>query len=201
MTTALKLASRITPTILLLCLLFAPAAWSQSWPMSGQGASDLRYQPNETHINPNNVASLTKKWVFTTGSDVSATPAVVGNVVYVPDWSGHLYAIAADTGAPIWSHQIAEYDGVSGSVARGSPAFVNNKLIFGDLIGGSHNGASIMAVNASSGALLWITKVDPHPAAIITGPVAIAGNTAFVGVSSGEESFADRPGYNCCTFR
>jgi polyvinyl alcohol dehydrogenase (cytochrome) len=92
--------------------------------MSGQSATDLRSQPSETKINTSNVNSLTAKWVFTTGGDVSATPTVVGNVVYVPDWSGHLYAVDAGTGKAIWTHQIAEYDGVSGSVSRGSPASI-----------------------------------------------------------------------------
>lgn len=190
--------------VLFVCALTLACVFSgmaQNWPVSGQGATDLRSQPNETHLSPSSVNALAKKWAFTTGGDVSATPTVVGNVVYVPDWSGHLYAIDAQKGTLIWSHQIAEYDGVSGSDSRTSPAVVNNELIFGDHIGGSHSGASVIAVNASSGALLWITKVETHPAAIISGPAVVAGNTAYVGVSSGEESFADQPGYACCTFR
>jgi hypothetical protein len=63
---------------------------------------------------------------------VSATPTVVGNVVYAQDWSGHLYAIDAPTGKTIWSHQIAEYDGISGSVSRTSPAFYKIQLILGN---------------------------------------------------------------------
>jgi polyvinyl alcohol dehydrogenase (cytochrome) len=174
---------------------------AQSWPMSGQSATDTRSQPSETRISAANVATLAPEWVFTTGGDVSATPTVAGNVVYVPDWSGHLYAIDAATGKAIWSHQIAEYDGVSGAVSRGSPAFYNDEVIIGDLISGSHGGANVMAVSASTGALLWITKVDPHPAAIISGPAVVAGSTVYVGVSSVEESLADQPGYPCCSFR
>jgi polyvinyl alcohol dehydrogenase (cytochrome) len=187
-------------------LLFVVASCSirisaQSWPMSGQSANDLRSQPSETTISVANVNTLTSKWVFTTGSDVSATPTVVGGVVYVPDWSGHLYAINAGTGMAIWSHQIAEYNGVSGSVSRGSPAFYNNELIIGDVVKGAHNGANVMAVNASSGALIWMTKIDPHPAAIISGPAVVVGSTVYVGTSSIEESLADQPGYPCCSFR
>jgi polyvinyl alcohol dehydrogenase (cytochrome) len=169
--------------------------------MSGQGATDLRSQPAETKINISNVDTLSAKWVFATGGDVTATPTIVGNVVYVPDWSGHLYAIDAETGKAIWSHQIAEYDGVSGSISRGSPVFYDNSLIISDRINGSHDGVSVMAVNANNGSLRWITKVDPHPAAIITGPAVLAGSTIYVGISSLEETFADQPGYACCTFR
>ena len=192
----------VIAAVLLIALLTVPERGSaQNWAMSGQSATDLRSQPSETKINTSNVNTLAPKWVFSTGGDVSATPTVVGNVVYVPDWSGHFYALNAATGAVIWTHQIAEYDGISGSIARGSPAFYNNELIIGDLVKGSHNGANVMAVSAASGNLLWITKVDPHPAAIITGPVVVAGNTAYVGISSIEESLADQPGYPCCTFR
>lgn len=186
---------------IIVTLLLCEAASAQSWSMSGQGTTDLRSQPSESIINTSNVNTLASKWVFTAGGDVSATPTVVNGVVYAPDWSGHLYAIDAGTGKSIWSHQIAEYDGISGSVTRGSPAFYNNELIFGDLIRGSHNGASVMAVNASNGNLLWVTKVDPHPAAIISGPAVIAGSTAYIGISSSEEGLADQPGYACCTFR
>ncbi|MCU1299528.1 MAG: Pyrrolo-quinoline quinone [Acidobacteriaceae bacterium] len=178
-----------------------PRCSAQSWSMSGQSATDLRSQPSETKINTSNVNTLATRWVFTTGGDVSATPTVVGNVVYVPDWSGHFYAIDAGTGKTIWSHQIAEYDGVSGSLSRTSPAFYNNELIIGDMIKGSHNGASVIAVSATTGARVWITKVDPHPAAIISGPPVVAGSTVYVGTSSIEEGLADQPGYPCCTFR
>jgi polyvinyl alcohol dehydrogenase (cytochrome) len=186
---------------LCLSLLLSLTAFAQDWPMSGQGAADLRSQPNETHISVANAGALATKWVFETGGDVSATPTVVNNVIYVPDWSGHLYAIDATSGKAIWSHQIAEYDGVSGSVSRGSPAFYNNALIFGDQIKGSHSGASVIAVDSTSGSLLWITKVDPHPAAIISGPAAVVNGVVYIGTSSGEESFANQAGYACCTFR
>ena len=161
----------VGPVAVLLTVLiaFAQQMSAQSWSMSGQSATDLRSQPSETTINASNVNTLATKWVFTTGKDVSATPTVVDNVVYVPDWSGHLYAIDAETGKAIWSHQIAEYDGVSDSISRVSPAFYNNELIIGDRITEPHSGASVMAVNASNGNLLWITKVDPHPAAVISG--------------------------------
>jgi len=61
------------------------------------------------------------KWIFTTGDGVSATPSVANNVVYFPDWAGNLFAVTADTGKQIWSHQISSYNGVSGSMSRVSP--------------------------------------------------------------------------------
>src|SRR5580698_3333269 len=99
------------------------------WSVAGQNLQNTRSQPNEHAIGRGNVASLTTKWAFTTGADVSATPTVAGDAVYFPDWSGNLYAVRRDTGAQIWSHKISDYDGFTGSVARVSPAIHGNDLI------------------------------------------------------------------------
>ena len=64
-----------------------------SWSSAGQDLHNTRSQPNERAIGPANVATLTTKWTFTTGADVSATPTVKGDAVYFPDWSGNLYAV------------------------------------------------------------------------------------------------------------
>ncbi len=175
----------------------------QSWTSAGQDLHNTRSQPHERAIGPANVASLTTKWTFTTGADVSATPTVAGDAVYFPDWSGNLYAVRKDTGVQIWVHKISDYDNYAGSIARVSPAISGNDLIIGDVQSGSvaHNGANVMAVNRQTGTLRWITKVDAHPAAVITGPPVVQGDMVYVGVSSSEESLATDPTYACCSFR
>jgi polyvinyl alcohol dehydrogenase (cytochrome) len=173
------------------------------WPVSGHDLNNSRSQPSETLIGPANVHLLSPKWVFTAAGNISSTPTVFGSVVYFPDWGGNLNAVRADTGQKIWSKAVSDYDGVAGAISRTSPAVHGDNLIIGDIQNSrqAHNGASIMAVNRQSGALNWITKVDTHPAAIITGPPVVAGNTIYVGVSSNEESLATNPAYPCCTFR
>jgi len=52
------------------------------WRMVGHDAANSRNQPAEMLISPRNVHSLTMKWVFTTGGDVSATPTVFGESVF-----------------------------------------------------------------------------------------------------------------------
>src|SRR5882724_9393891 len=81
-------------------LIFAFAAYSDSdlfefgqWRIAGQNLNNTWSQPDERRISPDNVKSLHQKWVFTTGSDVSATPTVAGDAVYVPDWAGNLFAV------------------------------------------------------------------------------------------------------------
>jgi polyvinyl alcohol dehydrogenase (cytochrome) len=174
----------------------APAVW----PTAGQSLANLWSQPSESQINISNAVNLVPQWVFSTLNDVSATPTVSASAVYVPDWSGHLYSIDRSTGRPLWMHQISEYDNVAGSVTRVSPAIYKDELIIGDSQT-SHLGVNLIAVDQATGNLRWITQVDPHPAAIITGSPVVVGNTVYEGISSSEESLANQVGYPCCTFR
>lgn len=192
------------------CFVFFPSVLFTSaqvvqWPVAGQSAADLHSQPAESYLGTANAASLIPKWIFTTGSDVSATPAVGTSAVFVPDWAGNLFAIDLATGAQLWSHQISEYDGFPGAVSRVTPALYNNSLgnwlILGDNIGVVHSGASVMSVNQQTGSLQWITKVDSQPAAIITGSPVVVGSTIFQGISSIEEGLATNSEYACCIFR
>jgi polyvinyl alcohol dehydrogenase (cytochrome) len=173
------------------------------WESAGGGLSNDRSQPRETTISPVNVNSLRTLWAFTTGGDVSATPTVDATAVYVPDWGGNLFAVSRSDGQMIWSHKISDYDNFSGAIARVSPAISGNELIIGDIESGSvlHEGANVIAVDRATGALLWITKVETHPAAVITGSPVVYKNVVYVGVSSSEEGLADNPQYACCTFR
>jgi polyvinyl alcohol dehydrogenase (cytochrome) len=68
-------------------------------------------------------------------------------------------------------------------------------VFFGDL----H--ANAYAVNAITGALIWKTKVEDHPAALITGAPTLYSGILYVPVSSTEEVIGSSPNYQCCTFR
>jgi polyvinyl alcohol dehydrogenase (cytochrome) len=206
------------------------ASSSAQWAIAGQNLDNSRSQPAEHTISPANVKGLIPKWVFTTTNDVSATPTVYGGAVYFPDWGGNLFAVNAESGSLIWSHQISDYDGATGAFSRVSPAVdvEDDQLIVGDIINGvtgairadpagSHNqaiigdilnsmklsqgGANVIAINRETGTLRWITNVSSHPAAIITGSPVVFEGVVYIGVSSSEEAFASSLSYPCCTFR
>jgi polyvinyl alcohol dehydrogenase (cytochrome) len=166
------------------------------WPSGGQGLADDRFQPNETVISVKTAARLTPRWTLAMAGDVSATPAVVNGVVYVPDWGGYLSAIRAANGHVIWRRLISSYNGIAGSVSRTDPVVDGSTLVIG-----TQAGADIIAVNAATGARKWITRADGHPYAQITGAAIIDRGVVYVGVSSSEESAANNPAYKCCTFR
>jgi len=197
----------LVSSLLLVAGLTAQSQSSESksgqWPIAGQNLSNTWSQPNEHSISPANVKELKPKWVFTTGGDVSATPTVDGDAVYFPDWAGNLFAVKKDSGRLIWSHKISDYDGVDGAISRVSPAVDANQVIIGDILNGKqvHNGANVISVDRQSGTLRWMTKVENHPAAIITGSPVIFDGVVYIGVSSSEEALATDPTYPCCTFR
>jgi polyvinyl alcohol dehydrogenase (cytochrome) len=179
------------------------AAGASGWPSAGHDLQNTRYQNTESKIKPSNAGSLTPRWVFTTGGDVSATPAVDDTAVYFPDWAGNLFALDRNTGAQIWSHQISEYTGIAGDVVRATPAIAGDKLIFGDQAGYHQgDGAYVMAVDRYTGNLIWKTQVETTIFPIVTQSAVVQGNTVYVGVASAEEAFAAFiPNYPCCAFR
>jgi len=203
---SLPAASLIT-VLSLLSTLSAQGQSSESrsgqWQVAGQNLSNTWSQPAEHAISPANVNGLTPKWVFTTSGDVSATPTVDGDAVYFPDWGGNLFAVEKESGRLIWSHKISEYDGVDGAISRVSPAIDGNQVIIGDILNGNkvHNGANVISVDRETGTLRWMTQVDNHPAAEITGSPVVFDGVVYIGVSSGEEGLATDPAYPCCSFR
>src|SRR6267142_492259 len=202
------------PIAAFLCsaLLLAPAVNAEDnvshhrsgkWRVAGHDLGNSRSQPAEHDIGAGNVKRLSPRWTFTTESDVSATPTVDGNAAYFPDWGGNLFAVEKKSGRLIWSHKIAEYNGVRGSVSRVSPAVHGDHVIVGDILSSTrvHDGANVISVHRRTGKLQWITKVDPHPAAVITGSPVVFQGVVYIGVSSIEEFVTGDPAYPCCTFR
>jgi polyvinyl alcohol dehydrogenase (cytochrome) len=180
------------------------------WSSGGKDNHNNRNASTETKISPENAADLTVKWAFSTSGDVTATPAVDADNVYVPDWGGKLYSLDRETGAENWSIDIGDYNGLSpagpagpgGGLSRTTPVVFGNSLILGDQGGREFAGASVLSVNKNSGALNWITIVEEHPAALVTTSSVVHGNTVYVGVASNDEGFAAFvPNYPCCSAR
>jgi polyvinyl alcohol dehydrogenase (cytochrome) len=186
--------------VVLLGNVTASAVGGSDWNSAGGDLQNTRFQASEKTLSVRNVAQLEVKWQFTTGGDVSATPAVVDGTVYFPDRAGNLYAVDQWTGQLRWKSSIAAASGVPGDYARATPAIAGNKLIIGTQ-GPFGGGGKVLAFDKDTGSLLWATTLDSHPAAIITQSATVFGNRVYVGTSSLEETFSLLPGYQCCSFR
>jgi polyvinyl alcohol dehydrogenase (cytochrome) len=180
-----------------------------AWTMGGQNLKNWRNQ-DKTEISPHNVAKLKTKWVFTTGGDVSATPAVANGVVYFPDFAGNFYAVDARTGKQLWHHQLADWTGVAGDFARNDPTVYKNMVILGDQAGNNAfwngtkfvgDGAKVIAVDANTGKKIWVMQVDPFPTTMVTSSPVVYNDVVYVGVASAEENSASVAGTPCCVSR
>jgi polyvinyl alcohol dehydrogenase (cytochrome) len=155
------------------------------WQMIGRDIRNTRHQPFEREIHRANVWRLRPKWEFTTAGDVSATPAIArgahdrgGLAVYFPDWGGKLWKVDAGSGEVVWSRDIADYNGIAGSISRTSPVYAAGVIYVADLNG------NMMAVDADTGDLRWITELDPNPNTIVTTSPIIHANRLYISTSS-----------------
>jgi polyvinyl alcohol dehydrogenase (cytochrome) len=163
---------------------------ANAWKSWGNNLHNTHSSFAEHRLVAGNVGALAVKWTFVTAGEVSATPTVEDDAVYVPDWAGYIYKIDARTGVAVWTQKLSKFTGVPSSLSRNAPLIAGSLLIFGDQASGT-----VMAIDKFTGSLLWLTIVDPHPAARITGSPIVFGDRVYVGVASREESDALDPGY------
>ena len=166
--------------------LTGPGGTPGQWSMAGQNIDDTHFQAAEHEISPANVGRLAPRWTLTTAGAISATPTVDDGAVYVPDYGGKLWAVAAGSGKVLWSQDISSYTGVAGDLSRTSPAVYGDELILGDgwILSPSTSGARVFAVDRRTGELLWSTQVDTDPNSMITGSPVIYDGVAYLGISS-----------------
>ena len=168
-------------------------------------------------------SQLSLQWAAALGGDISATPAVVDGVAYVPDWGGYLSAVDTKTGTVIWQQSVSTLADAAGPmvvdntgtavlgtgpvVSRTSPAVSGNAVVIGtqammSAASGVGAGAQLIAVDKSDGHVLWRHKLDDHPLSIDTASPTIYNGVVYVGVASVEENGIDcGASVNACNFR
>ncbi|HEX9774158.1 MAG TPA: PQQ-binding-like beta-propeller repeat protein [Actinomycetota bacterium] len=147
---------RLLPFLALGALLTAPLGARSSigscdWTMYGRDTGHSFAQSAEcSEINALNAGALRPKWTIPTDTPVTASPSVVGGVVYVGEWDGTFYALDAETGAEIWRFAIDDGNstGFGRIVSSAAIAEVGGKQIA--VFGG--------------GSTLYVLDTDPDPA-------------------------------------
>jgi alcohol dehydrogenase (cytochrome c) len=136
-------------------------------------------------ITPGNVQNLEQKWVFQARSieKFEATPLVVDGVMYTVQAPNDIVALDAVTGRIFWIYSYSpapQARPCCGRVNRGL-AILGNTLFMGTV------DAHIVAVDATSGHLLWNTKVaDPLAGYAITHAPLVVKDKVIVGTAGGE---------------
>ncbi len=165
------------------------------WNGWGVDPSQHRFQPADmARLSASDLPRLKLKWAFGfPGARRAVTqPTVFGGRVFVGSENGKVYSLDAKTGCTYWAFDAVR--GVRSAIVIG-PRGDGWAAYFGD------RAANVYAVDALTGKALWTTKVDEHPAAMITGSPTLVGATLFIGISSFEEVTGANPSYSCCTFR
>lgn len=177
-----------------------PGFGGSDWLVAGHDPGNTRDADTEHILNSGDVSRLDVAWSVPTTSLVSSTPTVQDGTVYFPDSGGKLWAVDAHSGHVRWSHDVSDYTGITGDLARTSPAVYGDELVLGDT-NPARAGAVLFTVDKRTGQALWHTNLDTHPAAIVSSSPVVYQGTIYVGVSSDEEDLATAPGYPCCSFR
>ncbi|CAN6574815.1 unnamed protein product [Malus baccata var. baccata] len=175
----------------------------QNWLNHGGDLSNRRYANRETKINRRTVSKLSLNWEFYTGDDISATPSIYDGTLYFPSWNGEIYAVQASNGSLVWKKNLHELTGlnatgfsrVNWTVARSTPTVVDDQDL---LIVGIYGPAVVIALERSTGNLIWSTLLDTHAAGVITMSGTYHNGSIYIGTSSLEETLSPE---ECCTFR
>lgn len=169
------------------------AAQSNRWLVAGGNIENTRTaEQGNGAIQPWRVGKLKQQWVFETKGDVSATPTVDGDDIFITDNNkagttegGWVHRISRKTGKAIWSRKVSDITGRPNSWSRVSPALSDKALIIGD-----QASATLIALDRKTGATLWQTLLDTRFTAIITSSPTIYKGRIYVGVSSNDEGAA-----------
>jgi outer membrane protein assembly factor BamB len=186
---------------------------ADDWPMYGRNLQHTFSNPASA-ITPQNAARLQRAWSVPTGDVVSASPTVVGGVVYIGAWDGFFSALDAATGRRLWQFQVdcqptivpvppqclgpgesppARF-AADGGLITASAAVVEDTVYFAA-------GKTLYSVNAADGGLRWKRVIcgrpeaancpaDPHdPTRIFSSPAIFNGMVFLGSTVSGADGY------------
>jgi quinohemoprotein ethanol dehydrogenase len=135
------------------------------WLTNGGNLFNQRYSPLES-INRDNVATLKPAWrTHLNGSGTEskysgqAQPLVYDGVIYIPTGANDVFALDADTGAILWTHEAHLDPNITviccGWMSRGV-ALGDGKVFSGQLDG------KLVALDAATGRVVWSIQAETN---------------------------------------
>jgi polyvinyl alcohol dehydrogenase (cytochrome) len=164
-----------------------------NWGMLGRTLTRTFSTECPSRIAPATVAGLRHAWTFRVPLEIgdqgtfTASPTVVGGVVYVGGWNGIVYALDADDGSVLWEHDTVPAGGATYGPVVSTAAVADLDMpglgLRRVVVVGA--GPRLYALDAADGSELWVrsigTGTDGEPAEIESSPVIWSG-TVFVGM-------------------
>jgi len=144
----------------------------------------------ESTISTSNIRSLTPKWSQFAAKGVSDEPIEVGGVVFWGSWDGYFHAFTT-SGQHIWDRQIGTTTdsncepvetGVASTAAFGTIGSTPTIFVSG-------GNASLYALNANTGNIIWSTSLGSSPSHFLWDSPLLANGSVYIG----ESSFGDCP--------
>ncbi len=102
---------------------------------------------NQTTIGKDNVNKLQVRWIFNDEKAIENSPLIIGNMVYAFDNGGRVLALNGDTGLNLWKVDVG-----------GKGTFHGMTYDKGVLFVPTGDKSTIMAINATSGKVIWESK-------------------------------------------
>ena len=139
---------------------------------------------NQTIIGKDNVNKLQVKWIFHSDFPIENPPLIVGDRGYIQDNGMRVMAFDVNTGLNIWKYELNGRPAI-GALAHGLT--YDNGVIFA----GTGSNATVVAINATDGKLIWqSTPVGPPNGGYSTpGPPTVWKDIVIVGQAFGDIDF------------
>jgi quinohemoprotein ethanol dehydrogenase len=166
------------------------------WKYYGNDVYNSRFQ-NIDQINPSNVSQLKPAWTFHTGifdpnMSMEMTPLVINGVMYITTGDDDVFALNATSGKQVWHYAPTDMPKISTLAVCCNND--NRGVAYGmGLVFDARLDAKLVALNATTGAVVWETAVDlpTNMASITLAPqfIRASGGTVpevIVGISGGD---------------
>ncbi|RYY29291.1 MAG: pyrrolo-quinoline quinone [Sphingomonadales bacterium] len=149
-------------------VLVPEAAANDSWTQPGGNAAKsmghLALGQNLTRVWSKSIAKTSKS------ARLAASPVVAANKLYVIDTVGVVHALAADTGAELWTANTVKEDG--NKTAR----FGGGASVEGDRVFAANGLGDLVAINAADGTEIWRKR----PGGPLRGAPTLANGNVYV---------------------
>ena len=141
----------LAATVLAAAMTLPAQAQNVDWRLHNLDLAGSRYADLD-QITPENVASLTPRWLFQHGviDGVSnqTTPVIVDGIMYVTDARGSVYAVDATDGHLLWTYDVTE---LLGGARREGYIFRHRGVTYENGVVYSAAGSFIFALDAQTG--------------------------------------------------
>ena len=94
-------------------------AHATDWTTFGFDDRRTGFNPAETALGPITARALSHRWSYDMSGVVNAQPLYAGGMVFAGSERGHVAAIDAQTGVPVWTREVSTVDTVCGDVPEG----------------------------------------------------------------------------------